>query len=98
MVMRNHRTTRRRIFHPVHHGAPGNLLGRRFTVIHGGWRRSEVADNWPETWETTGWTAYTLFLQRLGEGLQRPATQSQSSTQQAATTQLDEDGEGDGSF
>ena len=98
VVMRNHRTSRRRSFHPVHRGAPGNLLGRRFTVIHGNGRRSEVADNWSETWETTGWTGYTLFLQRLPEEPQQPATSSQSSTQPAATTQLDEDADGDGSF
>ena len=98
VVMRNHRTSRRRSFHPVHRGAPGNLLGRRLTVIHGNGRRSEVADNWSESWETTGWTGYTLFLQRLPEGLQQPATSSQSSTQPVATTQLDEEAEGDGSF
>ena len=80
VVMRNHRTSRRRSFHPVHRGAPGNLLGRRFTVIHGNGRRSEVADNWSETWDTTGWTGYTLFLQRLPEEPQQPATSSQSST------------------
>ena len=98
VVMRNHRTSRRRSFHPVHRGAPGNLLGRRLTVIHGNGRRSEVADNWSESWETTGWTGYTLFLQRLPEEPQQPATSSQSSTQPVATTQLDEDAEGDGSF
>ena len=73
-------------------------MGRRFTVIHGGGRRSEVADNWSETWETTGWTGYTLFLQRLVDGPPQPADQSQSSTQPAAVTQLDEDVEEDGSF
>ena len=98
VVMRNHRTSRRRSFHPVHRGAPGNLLGRRLTVIHRDGRRSEVADNWAEAWETTSWTGYTLFLQRLQEEPQQPATSSQSSTQPAATTQLDEDAEGDGSF
>ena len=98
VVMRNDRTSRRRSFHPVHRGAPGNLLGRRFTVIHGNGRRSEVADNWSETWDTTGWTGYTLFLQRLPEEPQQPTTSSQSSTQPAATTQLDEDAEADGSF
>ena len=67
-------------------------------MIHGNGRRSEVADNWSETWETTGWTGYTLFLQRLPEEPQQPATSSQSSTQPAALTQLDEDAEGDGSF
>ena len=73
-------------------------MGRRFTVIHGGGRRSEVADNWSETWETTGWTGYTLFLQRQVEGPPQHANQSQSSTQQAAETQLDEAVEEDGSF
>ena len=92
VVVRNHRTSRRRSFHPV------QSIGRRFTVIHGGGRRSEVADNWSETWETTGWTGYTLFLQRLVDGPPQPADQSQSSTQPAAGTQLDEDVEEDGSF
>ena len=90
VVMRNHRTTRRRSFHPVHRGAPGNLLGRRLTVIHGGGGRSEVADNWSETWETSGWTGYTLFLQRIVEEPQRPGNQSQNGAQQVAETQLDE--------
>ena len=79
VVMRNHRTTRRKSFHPVHQGAPGNLMGRRLTVIYGGGGRSEVADNWSETWETSGWTGYTLFLQRIVEGPHRPESKSQNS-------------------
>eukprot|EP00435_Cladocopium_sp_Y103_P003886 s4893_g1.t1 len=87
VVMRNHRTTRRKSFHPVHRGAPGNLLGRRLTVTYGGGGRSEVDDDWSETWETSGWTGYTLFLQRKGEVPDRPAQQRQNSAPSAAATQ-----------
>ena len=92
VVMRNHRTSRRRSFHPVHRGAPGNLLGRRFTVIHGNGRRSEVVYNWRQPVGRATRCFFNDFQPNLNN------LRLQSSTQPAATTQLDEDAEGDGSF
>eukprot|EP00435_Cladocopium_sp_Y103_P075821 s366_g66.t1 len=92
-------TTRRRSFHPVHRASPGNLLGRRFTVIFGSGGRSEAADNWSETWETSGWTGYTLFLQRKDGQPDRPNRSEQPQQNDAAATQLEAGSEhGDGSF
>ena len=100
VIMRTHRTKRQKSFHPVHRGAPGNLLGRQLTVIHGNGGRSEVADNWSETLETTGWTGYTVLLQRQGEVPDRPEQQRLKRASAAATQIDDEDiyDEGDGSF